>query len=239
MSLLALENVSKRYRRGPRELVVLRNVSAKIEHGEVVVISGARGSGRTTLLRIIAGAERPDDGRVLFADVDLAAATPAARRQIVLCNTRFLPAAGRDALDHVVMPQLAIGVSRDEAGLRAHRALERVGADRLAFTAPEAWIPSEALRVALARAIVREPRVLLIDEPVNGVDLTERDPLLSIIQRVAHESGITTLLTAGETTSVTGADRIMRLSDGELLGRAPRPGAPVVELRRPASESSW
>jgi ABC-type ATPase involved in cell division len=237
MSVLALENVSKRYRHGHRELVVLRNITMEVENGEVVVISGARGAGRTTLLRLIGGTESPDDGRVLLAGADLATATPTLRRQIAFCNTRFLPAHGRDAAEHVMMPLLAIGVSRDEAGLRAHRALERVGADRLAFTAPETWIPSEALRVSLARAIVRDPRVLLIDEPVNGVDPTERDPLLTIIQRVAHESGIATLLTAGETTSVTGGDRVMRLSDGELLGRAPRPGAPVVELRRPASES--
>lgn len=238
MSVLALENVGKRYRRGHRELVALRNVSLEVENGEVVVISGARGSGRTTLLRIIAGAERPDEGRVVFSGVDLASASATLRRQIAFGNTRFLPAHGRDAAEHVMMPLLAIGVSRDEAGLRAHRALERVGAAELAFTVPEAWISSEALRVSLARAIVREPRVLLMDEPTNGVDPTERDPLLSIIQRVAHEAGIAMLLTAGETTSVAGADRVMRLSDGELLGRAPRTGAEVLELRRPGSESS-
>lgn len=238
MSVLALENVSKRYRRGHRELVALRNVSMEIENGEVVCICGARSSGRTTLLRILACSERPDDGRVIFSGVDLARTAPALRRQIAFCNTRFLPAHGRDAIEHVMMPLHAVGVSRDEAGLRAHRALERVGAADLSFTAPEAWVPSEELRVALARAIVREPRVLLLDEPVSGVDPIERDPLLSMIQRVTHQSGIATLLTAGETTSVTGADRVMRLSDGELIGRAPRPGADVVELRRPASESS-
>jgi ABC-type ATPase involved in cell division len=238
MSVVALEDVGKRFRRGHRELVALRNVSTEIENGEVVVISGARSSGRTTLLRLVAGTERPDEGRVLFSGVDLAAAAPTLRRQIAFCNTRFLPQHGRDALDHVAMPLAAIGVAREESGLRAHRALERVGADDLAFTAPETWIPSEALRVSLARAIVREPRVLLIDEPVSGVDPTERDPLLSIIQRVAHESGIATLVTAGETTSVTGADRVMMLSDGELLGRSSRrAAAPVVELRRPSAES--
>jgi ABC-2 type transport system ATP-binding protein len=113
-----------------------------------------------------------------------------------------------------------------------------VGAANLAFTAPATWIPAEELRVSLARAVVREPRVLLVDEPVSGVDPIERDPLLSIVQRIAHESGIAVLLTAGETTSVTGADRVMRLSEGELIGRASRPSADVVELRRPASESS-
>jgi ABC-type multidrug transport system ATPase subunit len=238
MSVLALENVSKRYRRGHRELVSLRNVSMEIENGEVVCISGGRGSGRTTLLRIVAGSERPDEGRVRFSGVELRAASDELRRQIAFCNLRFLPAHGRDACEHVAMPLHAVNVSHDQAGLLAHRALERVGAADLAFTPPHEWIPAEAVRVALARAIVREPRVLIFDEPTNGVDPLERDPLLTLIQNIAHESGIATLLTAGDTASVTGADRVLRLTEGELLGRLAPAAAEVVELRRPASERS-
>ncbi len=238
MSVLALEHVGKRYRRGHRELVALRDVSLEMESGEVVCVTGARGSGRTTLLRIVAGSEAPDGGRVRFTGIDLHDLAPVQRRQIVVCNTRFLPAHGRDACEHVMTPLLALRLARDEAGLRAHRALERVGAAELAFTSPADWIPSEAVRVALARAIVRGPRLLVLDEPTNGVDAVERDALLTLIRRIAHESGVATLMTAGDTTSVTGADRVLRLSDGELLGRAAPAAADVVELRRPASESS-
>jgi putative ABC transport system ATP-binding protein len=237
MSVLRLEGVSKRYRRGSRELVALRNISMEVQTGEVVCVSGGRGSGRTTLLRIAAGCERPDEGHVHFAEMELSNTSDALRRQIAFCNLRFLPAHGRDACEHVAMPLRAIRVAHDEAGLRAYRALERVGAANLAFTAPHEWIPSEAVRVSLARAIVREPRLLILDEPTNGVDPVERDPLLSLIQQLAHDSGIATLLTAGDTASVTGADRVLRLSDGELLGRAPRT-ADVVELRRPSASES-
>lgn len=239
MSVLSLENVSKRYRRGHRELVTLRNVSMEIEDGEVVCVSGGRGSGRTTLLRIVAGTERPDEGRVRFAGIDLHDASDTLKRQIAFCNLRFLPAHGRDACEHVAMPLRALCVSNDEAALHAHRALERVGALDVAFTPPHEWISAEAVRVSLARAIVREPRLLIFDDPTSGVDPIERDPLLSLIQRLAHESGIATLLTAGDTGSVTGADRVLRLSDGELLGRPPRPAADVVELRRPPAAESW
>ncbi|HEU4723359.1 MAG TPA: ATP-binding cassette domain-containing protein [Gemmatimonadaceae bacterium] len=238
MSVLALENIGKRYRRGHRELVALRDVSLEIENGEVVCVSGGRGSGRTTLLRIAAGTERPDEGNVRFAGVELSTAADGLRRQIAFCNLRFLPAHGRDACEHVAMPLHAIKVSHDQAGLLAHRALERVGAADLAFTPAHEWIPSEAVRVALARAIVREPRLLIFDEPTIGIDSLERDPLLTLIQGIAHESGIATLLTAGDTASVTGADRVLRLSEGELLGRAVPAAAEVVELRRRAAESS-
>jgi ABC-type multidrug transport system ATPase subunit len=238
MSVLSLENVTKRYRYGHRELIALRSVSLQVGNGEVVCISGARGSGRTTLLRIAAGIEAPDEGTVRFAGADLGRATPEMKRQIAFCNTRFVPSHGRDACGHVLVPLMAIGVSKDDAQLRAHRALERVGIGNLAFTSPDQWIPAEAVRVSLARAIVREPRLLILDEPTIGVDTTERDPLLLLIQRIAHESGIATLVTAGDTTSVSGADRVLRLSDGELLGRPAAPAAEVVELRPPTSESS-
>lgn len=239
MSVLTLKNVNKRYRHGHRELVALRNVSVEIEGGEVVCVSGARSSGRSTLLRIIAGEELPDEGRVEFVGTSLTEAPPAIKRQVVLCNTRFLPSQGRDACDHVMMPLLAVRVAADDACLRAHRALERVGADHLATVRPSAWIPSERFRVSLARAIVREPRLILIDEPTNGVDALERDPLLSLIQTVSHERGIAVVLTAGDTTSVTGADRVLRLMDGELVGQAAPTNAEVIELRRrPSSESS-
>ena len=238
MSVLSLENVSKRFRRRHRELVALRNVSLEIGNGEVVCVSGGRSSGRSTLLRIAAGEEQPDEGRVRFVGTDLRAAPDTLRKQIAFCNTRYLPAHGRDACEHVAMPLFAVSISRDEAAVRAHRALERVGAADIAFTPPAAWIPSEVVRISLARAIVREPRLLIFDEPTNGVDALERDPLLLLIQRIAHESGIATLHTAGDTASVTGADRVLRLSDGELLGRTAPAAAEVVALRPPAAGSA-
>lgn len=238
-TILAVEQISKRYRRGHIEVAALRAVSMVIAAGEVVCVAGARRSGRTTLMRIIAGMERQDEGLVRVAGVEIAEAGDALRRQVAFCNLRFLPAHGRDACEQVAMPLRAMHVSHQDSLMRACRALEQVGAADLAFTPPHAWVPSEAVRVALARAIVREPRLLIFDEPTNGVDPVERDPLLLLIQQTAHESGIATLLTAGDTMSVTGADRVLRLSDGELLGHPPRSADNVVELRQaPASEPS-
>lgn len=233
MTVLELTGVGKRYRRGHRELVVLREVSLAIEAGEVVSISGGRRSGRTTLLRIAAGVEAPDEGTVRFAGVDLRTASSELRRQQVLATTRFVPPLGSDVIEHVMAPLLAMRVGRQQAGLEAHRALERVGVADLALHSPESLIASESLRVAVARALVREPRLIVLDEPMNGIDPLERDPLLVLLQSLAHESGTALLLTAGESESVTGADRVMRLMGGELLGRPTASAAEVIELRRP------
>ncbi len=236
MSVLELAGVWKRYRRGHRELVVLREVSLAIGTGEVVSVTGGRRSGRTTLLRIAAGVETPDEGTVRFAGADLRGAPRELRRQLVFASTRFIPPLGSDVIEHVMAPLLAVRVRRGQASLQAHRALERVGAADLSLTSPETLIPSEALRVAVARAIVREPRLVILDEPTNGVDTLERDSLLLLLQTIAHESGMAVLLTGGETASVTGADRVMRLMGGELLGRTASASADVVELRRPAPD---
>lgn len=238
MSVLELAGVEKRYRRGHRELVVLRGVTLAIETGEVVSITGSRRSGRTTLLRIAAGVEAPDQGTVRFAGGDLRGASRELRRQLVFANTRFIPPLGGDVIEHVAAPLLAMRVRRRQAALDAHRALERVGGADLTLVPPESLIASEILRVAVARAIVREPRLIILDEPMNGIDALERDPLLMLLQSIAHESGIALLLTGSETESVTGADRVMRLMGGELLGRAEAHAAKIIELRRPQQDRS-
>jgi ABC-type methionine transport system ATPase subunit len=237
VSLLELEHVTKRYRRGDRETDALRDVSLTVETGEVVTISGARGSGRTTLIRIIGGLLRPDGGEVRVAGVELFQQADAAlRRQVAVAGQRFLPAHGTRVYEHVMVPLLALGVPTDAASMRAHRALRRAGAEDLALAAPNDLVPAETARVALARAIVREPRLLLVDEPTIGLEPLERDPLLSLIQAIAQESGIATVLTAGETTSVTGADRCLRLSGGTLIGRPAPPPAEIISLRRTGTE---
>src|SRR5262249_55587993 len=96
VTLLELEHVNKRYQPERQELVALRNVSLEIDNGEVVCVSGARGSGRTTLLRVAAGIEPPDEGSVRFSGVDLRKAAESLQRQIAVCGMRFLPVHGAD-----------------------------------------------------------------------------------------------------------------------------------------------
>jgi len=237
VSVLELEHVSKRYRRGHREVIVLRDVSLSIESGEVVCVSGGRQSGRTALARGAAGDVAPDEGRVCFGGEDVRAAKGSLRRQLVLATTRFTSPLGRDVLEQVMTPLMAMRVPRNQSSLRAHRALVRVGVPEVEQALPETLVASELIRVVLARAIVREPRLVVLDEPTNGLDPLDRDPLLSLIQSLARETGMSFLLTAGETTSVTGADRVLRLAEGELLGRTEPRTADVVELR-PAAEPS-
>jgi putative ABC transport system ATP-binding protein len=233
MPLLTLERVSKSYVRGRRELVALRDVSLELDAGEIVGVWGRRFSGRTTLLRVAAGLERPDEGRVQLAGMDVARCPERELRwRIAFCHTGFSRAHAELVVEHVAVPLLANGMRLDAACARARSMLERLDVWTCAELRPHELDHGELTRVAIARALLPEPQLLLIDEPTNGVDLVERDRLLSTLRTVAKEEGVAVLMTAAETTALQGADRLLSLSAGELRGETVPPGAAVVPFER-------
>ncbi|MGH2875711.1 MAG: ATP-binding cassette domain-containing protein [Solirubrobacteraceae bacterium] len=233
MTLLALEHVSRRYRSGAHERLVLEDVSLTLARGELLAVWGLRRSGRSTLLRIAAGVEPPDTGRVLFQGRDLAGAG-ALGGGIGYCHTTPHDGEAGGVLDELIAGQLARGVPHQTAHTRAFAALERAGAGACAAHGLHELDGGESMRVAIARALSLEPSLLVIDEPTKGVDLLERDAILALLRSLADE-GIALLLSAGETTALSGADRALSLSGGELRGQASPELAAVVPLRRRAS----
>jgi ABC-type cobalamin/Fe3+-siderophores transport system ATPase subunit len=230
MSLLALENVGKRYLEGPRERVVLQDASLELEHGELVVVWGMRRSGRSTLLRVAAGVEAPDTGVVRFEGRDLAGrCDDVLGGGIGYCRKALRGSEGQGVLDQVLVGLLARGVSPAAARVRARDALERTGAEGLAALGLGELDSAEVVRVALARTLALQPRLLIVDEPTKGVDLLERDGILALLRSLAKD-GIAVLASAGEATELAGADRALALSDGELRGALSPELAPVVAL---------
>ncbi len=232
MTLLALEHVSKRYRDGLHERVVLEDACLQIDPGELAVVWGPRRSGRSTLLRVAAGMEAPDTGAVRFAGRDLAGhGEEVMGVGIGYVRRTVRSAEGQTALEETTVGLLARGIAPRAARARAQAALERTGAARYGALRLGELDEAEAVRVGLARTLALGPRLLVVDEPVKGVDLLQRDPILALLRTLADE-GIAVLASAGEATGLSGADRAYALSDGELRG-SPRPElAPVVPLRR-------
>jgi ABC-type ATPase involved in cell division len=233
MSLLALEHVVKRCGDGSRERVVLADVSLELEVGELGVVWGLRRSGRSTLLRVTAGIEAPDSGVVRFEGLDLREhGEDVLGGGIGYCQKTLRLGEGQVVLDELIVSLLARGIGPKAARSRARLALERMGAEQCATLHPGELDSAEAVRVALARTITQQPRLLVIDEPVKGVELLERDGILSLLRSLADD-GIAVLASASESTGLSGADRAFALGGGELRG-APTPElAPVLELRRP------
>jgi putative ABC transport system ATP-binding protein len=230
VSLLSIENVSKRYRRGPREYVALRGVSLAIQRGELVVVLGSRKSGRSTLLRIAAGLERPDGGIVRFEGTALSAARNVVGRRISYGHTAFSPMQGERVLDHVAAALLAQGVSAGQATRAAEQVSARTGVADCAGMQPAELTGAERVRVAIARALAPGPALLVLDDPTTGVGLLQSDGILRLLRSLADE-GVAVLMSTDDATCVSGADRAFSLHDGQLRCDVQAPQADVVPLR--------
>jgi len=242
VSLLTLDGVTKRFGRGRRgglEQVALHEVELEVEAGELVAVWGRRRSGRTTLLQVAAGIERPSEGVVRFDRVDLAR-RPMLGRQggIAYVSTHFSRVIGDTVLDQVAAPLLGGGISVSAAQAPAFDALRRVGAVDCAQLDVDDLDHDEAIRVALARALATEPRLLVVDEPTQELRLADaRDRVLELLRSLAGD-GVAVLTTAAEAGELAGADRALTIDRGELRG-ATRPSAgQVLALRPPRSGSS-
>jgi ABC-type lipoprotein export system ATPase subunit len=230
MSLLELKGVSKRASHG-RGLVVLEDASLSIETGELVAVWGMRGSGRTTLLRVAAGIDAPDVGTVYFDGRDLASdGEQILGREISYCQKTFRSSEGQGAIDEIIVGLLVNGVPPAKARERAREALQRVDGERFGTRRLSELDGAERIRLAIARALSLEPRLLIVDEPVAGVDLLERDAILLLLRSIADE-GVAVLMTVGDLTGLSGADRSLTIGDGRLSGSTRRELAPVLPLR--------
>lgn len=216
MSLLELTGVSKRFRHGSLVIDVLRDVSLEVHPGELVAIWGLRHSGRSTLLRIAAGIERPDSGVVRFQGDDLSAGGGALARGVGYCLRSFR-GEGQPVLEELVAVQLALGASPSLARERAWSVLERTGAQDCAHLRSYELDGAQAVRASIARALAREPQLLLIDEPTTGVDLLARSAMLELLRSLSRD-GTAVIASVAESTGIFGVDRALSLSDGQLRG---------------------
>jgi len=231
MILLELDGVSKRYRNGQRETIVLEEVSLQITAGELVMVWGARRSGRSTLLRIAAGIETPDTGTVRFEGGQLSEGTLGTGVGYVAKTLRSAEEQG--VVEQVAAVLLARGIAVGEANARARRALAQAGAERCAARKVSELGGGEALRVAIARSLALAPKLLVIDEPVATVEAAERDDVLELLRKLTA-AGVGVLASTGEPDQLAGAQRALTLRDGELHGPAVAKMGAVVELRRQA-----
>ena len=233
MSLLELERVGKSYKDVAGERVALREASMAVERGEVAVVWGMRRSGRSTLLRVAAGIERADRGTVRFEGRALEShGEGLLGKTIGYCRKGLDFSEGETALDHAMVGLLSHWVSPSRARARASHALERTGAAHCAKMRRHELSESERVRVALARTIALEPALLVIDEPVKGVELIDRDPLLALLRALADD-GLAVLATTGESTGLSQADSGYVIAGGELRGApALREDTNVVALHQ-------
>jgi len=227
MTLLSLTQVTRRYGDGRHEVAVLDRVCMEVDAGDFVGVWGPRRSGKTTLLRVAAGIEAPNAGAVCFDGHVLTRMGAGERarllrtRGIAHVSGDWRPQLSQPAVDSVAMPLLGDRTSLREARPLARRALEKVGVSECADVSTGRLSQGERIRVALARAIVREPRLLLVDEPAVSPSPLECGELYALLRSLAKDSKLAVLVASEDLEALEGARRSMSISNGELRSLDP------------------
>ncbi len=219
--LLALRDVQFAY----PHAAALRGVSLTIGSGEVVAVTGRSGSGKSTLLHVCAGLLRPVAGAVCvvghnLAQMSDAAASALRRKQIglVLQHGQLVPEL--DVLANVSLPLVLDGVGREQASAVASDWLGRVGASDWANAFPGELSGGQAQRVAVARALVAAPALVLADEPTGSLDTFAGEQLLDLLLSVCRSAGRALLVVTHDNRVAAAADREVRLVDGLVEGES-------------------
>jgi ABC-type lipoprotein export system ATPase subunit/ABC-type antimicrobial peptide transport system permease subunit len=230
--VLRLEGVRRIYLRGEERVTGLDGVDLALEAGTFTVVLGPSGGGKSTLLHLLGGMDRPDEGRVWFRGQDLSQLrsdelAAYRRTKVGFVFQSFHLLAGRTALENVELPMLLSGVFASQRRRRAQALLERVGlADRLHHL-PHQLSGGQAQRVAIARALAMDPEVVLADEPTGNLDSASGAQVVRLLVSLAHDDGRTVVMVTHNTDLASLADRVVHLRDGRVVKdeRVSRPRA--------------
>jgi putative ABC transport system ATP-binding protein len=237
-----LSGVTKNYHKGRTIVAALRGVDLVVEDGEWLAVQGPTGHGKSTLLQILGGLDRPSSGVVEFDGRDLAqlreAEVTKVRAQFigfVFQTFNLIPTLS--ALENVEAALVPLRIAGDARRQRATMALEAVGlGDRLRHL-PGELSGGQQQRVAIARAVVKEPKVLLADEPTGNLDEDTRDEIIGLLETMWRERGLTMVLVTHDSSIARRAQRIGVMKNGRLGFKQSRQGQALRPARAQAAPS--
>ena len=191
--------------------------------GTKIAIIGVNGAGKSTLMKMVAGVERPTSGKVIVSGHDVGRIKPAGipflRRNIGIIFQQQRLLNDRNILANTMLPMLVTGARTAEAEQRARAALDKVGLLDRARAMPLELSGGEQQRVAVARAIVNRPQIILADEPTANLDRVAADKVLDAL-RSFHAVGVTCVISTHDDYVLERAERVIRLENGQLVGGA-------------------
>ena len=222
MPFLEARAIRKSYPVGERLLTVLRDLDLEVEAGEMVAIVGASGVGKSTLLHVLGGLDRADHGTIAIGDTELTAlpddgVVAFRNRQVgfVFQFHHLLPEFS--ALENAEMPMRIARLPLAQARPRAEDLLRRVGLGERLTHRPGMLSGGEQQRVAVARALVMRPAVLLADEPTGDLDEQTADSLRALLREMHRAYGLTSIIATHNPRLAAACDRVLRLEGGRLV----------------------
>jgi putative ABC transport system ATP-binding protein len=219
--MYTLTGVTKRYGRGRRAVTALHGVDLRVAAGDWLAVSGRTGGGKTTLLHLLGGLDRPTAGTIEFDGADLTALPEAAASRVrarsigfVFQTFNLIPTLS--AAENVETALVPLGIAPAERRDRVDAALDGVGLADRAGHLPTQLSGGQQQRVGIARALAKRPRVLLADEPTGNLDEDTRDDILALLEDLWRRQHLTLVLITHDSTVAERAPRRVVLRDGRL-----------------------
>jgi len=219
--IIIAENVSKVYQMGDQEVHALQDVSLVVERGEYLSIMGPSGSGKTTFFNMVGGLDTPSSGEVLFSGYKLADLNP---RQLAWFRCRkigfifqsFNLIPTLTALENVSIARIFFGASEAQASKDAAEVLEKVGLGHRLDHLPSEVSGGQQQRIAIARALVNNPDVILADEPTGNLDLKTGEEIINLLNEMKQTLGITVITATHDMKMLSASDTVVWIKDGAI-----------------------
>ena len=229
-ALVSVEDVTRKFPLDHNAVTALNHVSFQVNAGEFLAIAGPSGSGKSTLLNLIGCIDKPTSGRILINSVNASTLSPARTTQLrretigfVFQTFNLIPVF--TASENVEFPLLVQGVSASDRRKRVGDALESVGLSARAHQRPDLLSGGERQRIAVARAIVHHPALVLADEPTANLDTQNATQLIDLMRDLNRSLGLTFIFSTHDQRLLEHTPRIVRLCDGQVISDTSTEGA--------------
>jgi putative ABC transport system ATP-binding protein len=224
MTPLVVDNIVKTFRQGDRDVTALAGVSLDVAQGAFLAIMGASGSGKSTLLHLMAGLATPDSGRIVIRDENLAEMndrqlTLFRRRHIGLVFQSFNLIPTLTAEENVALPLLLEGKRESEVRGKVREIMESLGMTSRLTHRPDAMSGGEQQRVAIGRALITDPAVILADEPTGNLDSANSKAVCELLRDLSAVHNKTIVMVTHEPTVAAFAQEVAVIKDGKLVQR--------------------
>ena len=220
--IIHLEQVTKRYDQGPQPILALQGVSLEMRRGEFVAVMGASGCGKSTMLHLMAGIDRPTSGEIwfegeAFSTMDETAFTRLRREKVGIVYQLYNLLPHLTLWENVALPLLLAGSPPRDVSRRVAEAIQGLDLTERMNHWPHQLSGGEMQRAAVARAVITRPSLLLADEPTGNLDSKAGEAVLTLLQTLNRQEGYTVVLATHSQQAASYAQRIVHLRDGRIL----------------------